>query len=268
MANNPWKPTDENRKVFGGLSILHGDARGGFLAEHEHDEVQVSIHFSCRDRRLEPVHLHIHPSGRPHAGGWPPGDEVIVFHLAPGLLSGVRQEMARGIDTELVPSRASRDVVVEGLGLLVRREYDRNDPVSDLCFESAGFLLARHLLRHHTVFPVAAPGRYSLNAKELDDLRKFIQDHLQGRFSVREMGASIGVGPAILGRKLRAALGKSPWRFVQEQRIGYAKDWLRKTQMPIADLAARLGYTDQSHFTNAFRRATGTTPRAFRSTSA
>jgi len=39
---------------------------------------------------------------------------------------------------------------------------------------------------------------------------------------------------------------------------------LRDTDVPIAEIALRAGFADQSHFTNLFRRITGCTPRAYR----
>ena len=49
-----------------------------------------------------------------------------------------------------------------------------------------------------------------------------------------------------------------------ELRIKEAKTLLRGANSPIAEVAAQLGFTDQSHFTNAFRNATGMTPGAYR----
>jgi AraC family transcriptional regulator len=36
------------------------------------------------------------------------------------------------------------------------------------------------------------------------------------------------------------------------------------TATPIAEVATMVGFADQSHFTKAFRRVTGTTPRYWR----
>ena len=43
-----------------------------------------------------------------------------------------------------------------------------------------------------------------------------------------------------------------------------AKVLLRNRDLCIADIAARLGYFDQSHFTKAFRDSFGLTPGEFR----
>lgn len=265
MTCEGWKRTPEKAKIFERLSVLYGDSGGGFLAEHSHDDVQVSVHFGGRlPFRPEPQHVHVYPSRMPHAGGWRPGTEVIVFHLSTNLLAEIRDELSGGIKIELVPARSSRDSVAEGLGLLVRDEYQNSDSLGRLPIESAGYLLARHLLRNHAAFPMPAPRRYSLSDRELNQLRRFVLDHLHCGFSVRELAAAIHVGPAILGQKLRSATGHSPWRFVQEERIRRARQLLQDNRSSIAEIAAQLGYSDQSHFTHSFRRFTGSTPRAYR----
>lgn len=265
MTRTPWVPTPDNSKVLDRVSVLYGDAAGGLLAEHSHDDVQVSVHFACRSQfRAEPQHVHIYPSQRPHAGGWRPGTEVIVFHLATVLLAEVRQELSCGTQVELVPSRGSRDPVAEGLGLLARDEYQNRNLLSHLAFESAGYMLARHLLRRHAAFPMPQPRTYTLSDPEFEALRRFVLDRLHCGFSVRELAAAIHVGPAILAQKLRGSVGLSPWRFVQEERTRRARELLRESRSPIAEVAAQLGYTDQSHFTTSFRRATGLTPKLYR----
>ena len=47
-------------------------------------------------------------------------------------------------------------------------------------------------------------------------------------------------------------------------RIDRAKELLRKTDLLIAEIAHRVGFRNQSHFSFAFRRAAGMTPREFR----
>ena len=46
---------------------------------------------------------------------------------------------------------------------------------------------------------------------------------------------------------------------------GYmAKKMLEETELPISEIALRSGFSSQSHFTTAFRRLAGATPKAFR----
>jgi AraC family transcriptional regulator len=265
MSSATWRSAPNNARGFRSLSILYGDSRGGFLPEHAHEDVQVSIHFAGTSQPgLERLDVDLFPSQMPHTGCWRPGTEVIVFHLAPGLLTEVGDELGRGVGIELAPAKDTYDRVIEGLGLIARDEYLHRNALSDLFLESAGFMMARHLLRRHAAFPIPKPRPYKLTDWELNNLRRFVRDHLHCGFSVRELASVIGAGPAVLSQKLRSSIGQSPWRFVQEERIRRATELLKHSRSPIVELAVQLGYTDQSHFTNSFRRATGLTPKAYR----
>ncbi|NUT92715.1 MAG: AraC family transcriptional regulator [Saccharothrix sp.] len=65
-------------------------------------------------------------------------------------------------------------------------------------------------------------------------------------------------------RRRLAAEGTSYHRLVAEVRHATALELLSTTRLGVEPIALRLGYTDASTFTRAFRRWTGTTPGAYR----
>jgi AraC family transcriptional regulator len=62
------------------------------------------------------------------------------------------------------------------------------------------------------------------------------------------------------------ALGIPPHRYVLQERIREAQRKLAVGRMSISELALNLGFSDQSHFSRAFRKVTGTTPKRYQST--
>lgn len=59
------------------------------------------------------------------------------------------------------------------------------------------------------------------------------------------------------------ATGQSPHRFVIGRRIERAKELIAGRGVPLAQVAAAVGFADQSHFTRHFRRIVGVTPGRF-----
>ena len=49
-------------------------------------------------------------------------------------------------------------------------------------------------------------------------------------------------------------------RWLEQERVTLAKDLLLCTALPLADIGLRSGFSDQSAFTRAFSRATGSSP--------
>lgn len=73
-----------------------------------------------------------------------------------------------------------------------------------------------------------------------------------------------GVSPAHLSRTLRAAYGVTPTDFVADLRLEQAASLLAATSAPIAEIAARCGFSSQSYFTRCFTAAHAVSPRTFR----
>ena len=82
-------------------------------------------------------------------------------------------------------------------------------------------------------------------------------------WTLEAMAAEAGLSPFHFQRMFRTSLGLSPQTYLDDCRIAEAKRLIR-TGTPLAEAALAVGYCHQSHFTRAFRKATGTTPGAWR----
>jgi AraC-like DNA-binding protein len=63
----------------------------------------------------------------------------------------------------------------------------------------------------------------------------------------------------------RAVAGVAPLTYLTEWRMRLAERALREETTPVATVGRSLGYSSESAFSNAFKRVTGNSPRAFRS---
>jgi AraC family transcriptional regulator len=104
-----------------------------------------------------------------------------------------------------------------------------------------------------------------LSSGERKRIQEFIDSGLETDLSVERLAEVIGVSPFHFSRMFKETFGRSPHRFVLEQRIDAASAVLQKDQSrPIADVALAFGFATQAHFTQAFRRRIGATPARFR----
>jgi transcriptional regulator GlxA family with amidase domain len=67
-----------------------------------------------------------------------------------------------------------------------------------------------------------------------------------------------------LTRTFREVMGVAPRTYLTRLRVHHAMRLLRTTDLSVTDIGARVGWHDPAHFSTAFRRATGRSPRAFR----
>lgn len=93
---------------------------------------------------------------------------------------------------------------------------------------------------------------------------EFAREHLTTAASVADMADAAGLSTAQLERAMRRVLGLSPKQLMLRLRLESAIHELNTTDDPIADIAVRCGYYDQSAFNRHFTRVVGMSPGAFR----
>jgi AraC family transcriptional regulator len=79
-----------------------------------------------------------------------------------------------------------------------------------------------------------------------------------------ELADAVGVHPAHLARAFRARYGVSVGEYGRRVRLASAAKELATSDTPLAMIATRAGFADQSHFTRLFKRHAGTTPARYR----
>jgi AraC family transcriptional regulator len=92
---------------------------------------------------------------------------------------------------------------------------------------------------------------------------KFIDANLGQRMGLPKIAAAAGLSPFHFGRLFKQTTGLSPHQYLLERRISAAKEMLRTQRFSAAEIAAELGFYDQSHFSQVFKRNVGMTPRQF-----
>jgi AraC-like DNA-binding protein len=95
-------------------------------------------------------------------------------------------------------------------------------------------------------------------------IRASILEDISARPSLPVAARRLGTTPRTLRRQL-AQQGTSFRALVDELKAQVAMKYLRETAMTNDDIAAALGFSDAANFRHAFRRWTGKSPRAFRS---
>jgi AraC family transcriptional regulator len=82
--------------------------------------------------------------------------------------------------------------------------------------------------------------------------------------SLAEIAREVGVHPSHLARTFRAQYGESIGERGRRLRLGWAAQRVARSEESLAEIAARAGFSDQSHFTREFKRHFGVTPGRYR----
>ncbi|MBP5205436.1 MAG: substrate-binding domain-containing protein [Bacteroidales bacterium] len=140
----------------------------------------------------------------------------------------------------------------EAAALLQRLMDGKRPPKTPILIPPAGVVLRRSTDVIAVSDPIVRQGL------------KYIGENLASSFGTTQIADSLGVTHDVLHKHFVAELGRSAGREILRQRLGKVKLLLRNTRMPISEIAAATGFCTPSHLSNAFRDATGSTPREWR----
>ena len=88
--------------------------------------------------------------------------------------------------------------------------------------------------------------------------------HLSEPLTVTALAQDVRLSVAHLTRLFRAEAGSTPAAYLRSLRLQRARELVECTSLSVADVMARVGVSDRSHFGRDFRRAHGSSPRALR----
>ncbi|WP_176593635.1 helix-turn-helix transcriptional regulator [Sphingobium sp. EM0848] len=132
------------------------------------------------------------------------------------------------------------------------------DGLSRLALAELGRSLARHCL------PTNGDG--VLAGWQLARIREYAEEAEGHAVTLTKLTELCGVSPSHLRRLFKATTGTTITRYVEDIRLRRARTLLIETQLPLKQIAYKLGFSGPSAFSAAFKRATGVAPHIYRKT--
>jgi transcriptional regulator GlxA family with amidase domain len=107
--------------------------------------------------------------------------------------------------------------------------------------------------------PVPPPG-------SLEPTRRWAVERLAEPLDVAAMAGHAGVSPRTFARRFREESGTTPLQWLLGQRVLESRRLLEESDLPVEAIAWRCGFGTAASLRDHFRRATATTPTAYRQT--
>ncbi len=195
------------------------------------------------------------------------GDNIVaLIRLAPAFVRAIAGEELGLSDhrVEIVENPGGRDARLLGLGTRMVAALGHEGSAARLRAEAVACEVAAHLLRHYGSAPVPVRAVPTLGTRRLARTLEYIDTHLHEDLRLASIAAAVAMSPGHFAHAFRGATGMPPHRFLLARRIERAKQLLCETDLPITEIAHRVGCASHSHFSVLFHRATGCTPREFR----
>jgi transcriptional regulator GlxA family with amidase domain len=98
----------------------------------------------------------------------------------------------------------------------------------------------------------------------IDELQRWLPDHLGGDLTVTAMAARCGMSPRNFARTFAAETGTTPAAYVEDLRIEAARGLLETTDLTVEAVARAVGLSRPETLYRSFRRRLSTTPDRYR----
>ena len=149
-----------------------------------------------------------------------------------------------------------------GLAGLARRavwELEAPDALSPLALEAVALEMLAMAAR------LGPPGPADGRPPEwLERARELVHARYRESLRIADVAEAVGIHPIRLARAFKAQYHLPLATYMRRLRLDWAAARLADSADPLAAIALQAGFSDQSHFTRAFKRHTGRTPQEFR----
>ncbi|CAD5108691.1 AraC family transcriptional regulator [Zestomonas carbonaria] len=256
---------------LGGLELLSARFIEHRFAPHVHDGYVIALVEEGAERYRYRGEEHLVPAGsfallnpdEVHTGskGSEQGWRYRVFYPDTGLVESLLGElelpnsglpMFRGnvhADPDLAAALGHLHRLLEDPGASVLR---RQTQWREVMLE---------LLRRHAALPTPRqPGSEPLAVARA---RELLASRLAEPPSLEELAAVVNLSPFHFARVFRRATGLPPHAWLKQRRLEQARMLLKAGCVPI-EVAAQLGFADQSHLARQFKQAYGVAPGEYR----
>lgn len=196
------------------------------------------------------------------------GDDFFMIGGRFGLGERGRELLLDGLPPVVhVPGATPEAATVRWALAQIDAELRGRPLASTLVTEHLAMVMLIHVLRLHLARSGAATGWLAGLA---DPVVATALRALHGRpdhaWTVAELAAAAAVSRSTLAARFKQVVGQGPLDYLTGWRIELAADRLRRGDETVAAIARAVGYGSESALSTAFKRVTGSSPRAFRRT--
>ncbi len=191
--------------------------------------------------------------------------DTIIFTVPQAALDGLTEEQGVHPISALTCENEGRlDDTVWSLAQSLLPAFERPHEV--------GTLYAERILMASTTYfahafggmrPVTLP-RYDLSKRQLGRTVDLMRDRLDSDVSLSLLASETDLTARQFAQAFRRATGSPPDRWMTHLRIDQAKAMLRKTTLPVSQIATACGFANANHFIRMFTLAVGVGPELWR----
>ncbi len=228
---------------------------------HSHDRAFVGVTLSGvytqthqgREQEFRPGSISFTPTAEPHESRYSDTGARILYLEIP--TQALRRFTAAGLcsETYTVVRGGAAHIAAQQL----YREFQNPDALSPLILDGLAMRFLAQIFRQQRISP-KRPRTW------LSEVEQFICGRFREPISLDEIARAVQVHPVHLAREYKRLHRRTIGERIRELRLEEACKELVGTSVSLVEIALSAGYSDQSHFSVAFKRHMGTSPSEYR----
>jgi AraC-like DNA-binding protein len=157
------------------------------------------------------------------------------------------------------------DTPIERLGRALSSIQGSETIFSDIYVESISTAIVARLLECRFANDRISAGKVTaLPSWRLRRAIDYMEAHLTEPLTLGSIAASVGLTRMHFAAQFRLAIGFTPYAYLRRRRVERAQKLLLESNLPVTQIALACGFSTQSHFSSAFKRMVGYSPRWWR----
>lgn len=209
---------------------------------------------------MKPGFLYLLPGNVCHSFGTDEGSESLVYYWTHYKMSlsdyNLMKDLSISFDTEVKDPQAITAVFEK----LIRNQKS-GSLIENWRTKAALLELTAYYMEYAGLELKIAAKQDVLD--QINEMLSYIETHLNESISIEQLASIACLHPNYFITIFKSLIGVSPVNYMNERRLELAKTLLSDTDMPVSEIAARIGM--QNHYlSRLFKQHFGVTPRRYR----
>ncbi len=270
------KSSVNNSLDFNGVIVEHHFLQKGELPEHTIIDHRLaitlgsnSIPFEHREKGTwKPLSLHPGSFNMQNHGDfgvprWMEDYQFLAIAIKPKYYEKILPN-TNYRELEFMTQRGTLDKNIILFTELFQNELLKNRGHAKLYRDTLGMAFATYLLNQYSTggkkIKTPTGKLFGIQTKNILD---YVMSNLYQDLSLQSLSEIVHQSPYHFAKVFKNTTGLSPHQFVLKLRLEKASELIRLKKTSLTEIAHSIGFYDQSHFTNSFKRFYGVTPRQF-----
>jgi AraC family transcriptional regulator len=191
--------------------------------------------------------------------------DALVLHVTQAELNEVAYAHQASRVEQLVWPHGEPDHVLHPLGRALLASLEQPHHTSKIFLDHVLHALHCHFVCSYGGVTISArQSRGGLSPWQMRTATELMEAHLNGNIALQQVAEACELSVSHFARAFKQSFRRPPYQWLTERRVDRARDLITNSRLPLADIAARCGFGDQSALNRTFKRIHGYTPGIWR----